>query len=457
MDTLKYPTPQALMEDTCNAIREKDGTSEKIDHQDVPDRIRAIPSGGSDIDLSGVTAQRGDVSERVQFIDSSGKLDYGTMPEIADETVTLDRNNTEHDIEEGHHTGGGKVRIVPNTLSLTPSFKTQEITSPDGIVYTKVILDPIPDIYTDVSGADATPAQVLQGSKFVGAAGSVEEGGVEIRSGKLFTVTTNGLKSLSNAYYDSSAYFEVNVPQTVVSGSGENSTGTSAVAADIRKGKTARSKGSLVTGTMPDVELPKPGITTSKVTKNGKPYLHVRAAIETEYSGYLEKGGKNENGLDIECYDGVTTITPSSTAQYFITAGTYLEDILKVEAVSGDKFEEKRFTGAEGNTLQIVLSDKTVTPYLLILNRTSSNIAASNFANVVENLYCFFYEGKQYETYAVAVKKGADGGEAYLYRSANKDFVVTYSKIDGVTVEATGYTRSHTFYGDYIATVISEL
>ena len=93
----------------------------------------------------------------------------------------------------------------------------------------------------------------------------------------------------------------------------------------------------------------------------------------------------------------------------------------------------------------------------MILNRTSSNIAASNFANVVENLYCFFYEGKQYETYAVAVKKGADGGEAYLYRSANKDFVVTYSKIDGVTVEATGYTRSHTFYGDYIATVISEL
>ena len=456
METLRYPTLQAWADGICNAVRAKDGTADPIGHQDLPDRILAIQTG-SNIDLSGITAQQPDVSERVQYIDATGELKYGTMPEITAETITLDGGNTECAIDEGHHGGSGKVRIVPETLYAAPSRSTQELDSPAGKVYTKVILDPIPDIYTDVSGADATPAQVLQGSKFVGASGSVEEGGIEIRSGKRFTVTTNGNKSISRAYYDSSAYFEVNVPQTIVSGSGEDSTGTSAVAADIRIGKTARSKGSLVTGTMPDVELPKPGITTSKVTKNGKPYLHVNASSTAETSGFLEEGKTSNNGLDISYYDGPKTITPGDTVQYFATAGKYVGDNLKVEAVSGDKFEEKRFTGVDGNTLQIVLSDKTVTPYLFILNRTSSNIAASNFANVVEYLYCFFYEGKQYETYAVAVKKGADGGEAYLYRSAKEDFVVTYSKIDGVTVEATGYTRSHTFYGDYIATVISEL
>lgn len=42
----KYETIDQLFSATCNAIREKDGTSALIKHQDIPERIMGIPSGG---------------------------------------------------------------------------------------------------------------------------------------------------------------------------------------------------------------------------------------------------------------------------------------------------------------------------------------------------------------------------------------------------------------------------
>ena len=339
MDTLKYPTPQALMEDTCNAIREKDGTSEKIDHQDVPDRIRAIPSVGSDIDLSGITAQRGDVSERVQFMDSSGKLDYGSMPEIADDTVILDGNTPEHGIPGGHHTGGGKVKIVPDLSNIfTPTKEQQEFSPADGTVFTKIILDPIPDIYVDKTGADASTSEVLEGAKFIGASGMVEEGEIPRVSGVLTPITTNGTKYfMRGKYYDDTVSVKVDVPQEIVRIEGEDSTGTSAVAADIRKGKTARSQGSLVTGTMPDVDAPSIAITKNISTTGGTRTLLVSASSAATESGYLARGETANTSLDIPVYseyngDSVA-VTPGETAQYFSTAGKYVEANLKVEAV----------------------------------------------------------------------------------------------------------------------------
>lgn len=342
METLRYPTLQAWADGICNAVRAKDGTADPIGHQDLPDRILAIQTG-SNIDLSGITAQQPDVSERVQYIDATGELKYGTMPEITAETITLDGGNTECAIEEGHHGGSGKVRIVPETLYAVPSISTQELDSPAGKVYTKVILDPIPDIYKDVSGANATPAQVLQGSKFVGAAGSVEEGGIKILTGKRFTVTTNGQKSLSNAYYDRSAYFEVNVPQTIVSGSGEDSTNDNATSSDVRQHNdsgesvTFRAGGSRKIGAMPDVDAPSIDITKNFSNTGGNRKLLASASSAATKSGYLARGKTANNSLEIPVYceynGNNMTITPGKTAQYFLTAGKYLEDNLKVEAV----------------------------------------------------------------------------------------------------------------------------
>lgn len=335
MDTLKYPTPQALMEDTCNAIREKDGTSEKIDHQDVPDRIRAIPSGGSDIDLSGITAQRGDVSERVQFMDSSGKLDYGSMPEIADDTVILDGDTPEHGIPGGHHTGGGKVKIVPDLSNIfTPTKEQQEFSPADGTVFTKIILDPIPDIYVDKTGANASTSEVLEGAKFIGAAGTVEEGSIHKVTGALTPITTNGTKYfMRGKYYDDTASIYVNVPQEIVSIEGEDSSGTSAVAADIRKGKTARSQGSLVTGTMPDVDLPDILIENEYGYVNDVYCRIMTSKAETSGAGYLAAGKKKEATVNIPVYEGSLAITPNDKQQYFQTASKFCQYNLTVQPV----------------------------------------------------------------------------------------------------------------------------
>ena len=375
MDTLKYPTPQALMEDTCNAIREKDGTSEKIDHQDVPDRIRAIPSGGSDVDLSGITAQSGDVSERVQFMDSSGKLDYGTMPEIADETVTLDGNNTEHDIVEGHHKGGGKVNIVPDTLSLAPSFNTQEITSPDGIVYTKVILDPIPDIYKDVSAADAVPGAVLDGYTFYGKAGELETGNIVIKTGKQgATVSANGTRYIPVGYHDGTTYIIVNVPQEIVTVQGEDSSGTTAVAADIREGKTARSKGKLVTGTMPDVELPTAEVSIDKGYSDT--YAKITSVATVPVAGYITPG--NINGyMFLGKYTGTTIVTPEEDEIILQTAGKLCENNITISGVSVNDKEYYLETGSvlittyNKTSLNISLNKITSAKYVFVIQSSS--------------------------------------------------------------------------------------
>ena len=79
----------------------------------------------------------------------------------------------------------------------------------------------------------------------------METGNIVIKTGKQGdTVSANGTRYIPVGYHDGTTYITVNVPQEIVTVQGEDSSGTTAVAADIRKGKTARSKGKLVTGTM---------------------------------------------------------------------------------------------------------------------------------------------------------------------------------------------------------------
>lgn len=42
----KYNTVDALFDGICNAIRKKDGTTELIEHQDIPERIACLSVAG---------------------------------------------------------------------------------------------------------------------------------------------------------------------------------------------------------------------------------------------------------------------------------------------------------------------------------------------------------------------------------------------------------------------------
>lgn len=47
-EELLYKTPADLMNAICSAVREKDGTTDEIAYQDLPQRVLDIPSGGSE-------------------------------------------------------------------------------------------------------------------------------------------------------------------------------------------------------------------------------------------------------------------------------------------------------------------------------------------------------------------------------------------------------------------------
>lgn len=309
MDTLKYATPAALMQASCDAVRERDGTSELIPHQDLPERIRAIPAG-TDTDFSVVTARPENVAETVEFLDAEGVLRPGTMPEIPAETVTLDTETMSYPIAEGHHTGNGSVQILTETVTMVPTKDGYTLLPTSGKVIGKVILDPIPDIYADISGADAAASQVLDGSKFVGENGALEEGTMPNNGAVAESVTSNGTYSVSRGYHNGNGYYSVNVPQTVA---GEDSTDCTAAAADVRYPKTFRSGGYFWTGSMEDVAIPSPDISIDYT--NGK----ITAKNTVQYAGYMAKGEESAS-LTLPVFTG-GTFTPGSSEQTLETNG----------------------------------------------------------------------------------------------------------------------------------------
>lgn len=178
MGDKKYSTLGEWAKDTCDAIREKDGTSEPIAHGDIPERIKAIPTGS---DTSGITATAGDVSENVKFLSKDGVLTQGTMPEITGEEVTLTKDSPETTIEAGHHDGTGKVKADYSGLA-------------------------------DVSGLSAVPANVRSGKTFIGSAGTKETGSMTEYSGtRVKSVTSNGSTSIPSGYHDGTSTIYVNV------------------------------------------------------------------------------------------------------------------------------------------------------------------------------------------------------------------------------------------------------
>lgn len=129
--------------------------------------VEAIPAAYQDV--SGVTAVAGDVVANKIFVTSNGTQTAGTMPDNGTVTKTLDAttNNQIYTIPAGKHSGSGKVQVVLETKTVTPSTSLQNVTPTAGKVLGKVVVNSIPDNYGDVTGADATASSILAGEKAV--------------------------------------------------------------------------------------------------------------------------------------------------------------------------------------------------------------------------------------------------------------------------------------------------
>lgn len=127
--------------------------------------VEAIPQNYQDV--SAVNAGAADVLATKIIVNAAGQTVAGTMPNNGSVSKVLDAtaNNQEYTVPAGKHSGSGKVSVVLEEKSATPSKSTQNITPTPGKVLSKVTVNPIPAIYGDATNADATAAHILAGKK----------------------------------------------------------------------------------------------------------------------------------------------------------------------------------------------------------------------------------------------------------------------------------------------------
>lgn len=136
--------------------------------------IAAIPEAYQDV--SSVTAGAGDVLTGKVFVTAAGVVTPGEMANNGAVNKTLDVTTVTYTIPKGYHSGSGKVQLVLETKTVTPTKSKQEITPTAGKVLSKVTVEAIPDQYQDVTPVTATAAHVLDGDIFVDATGAQVEG-----------------------------------------------------------------------------------------------------------------------------------------------------------------------------------------------------------------------------------------------------------------------------------------
>lgn len=129
--------------------------------------VSAIPDQYQDV--SSVTATAADVLANKTIVTATGQTVAGTMPELGAVQKTLDATtgNQQYSIPAGHHNGNGKVLVVLEEKSVTPSGSSQNITPTAGKVLSKVVVDAIPEIYGDATNADAIQSNILSGKKAI--------------------------------------------------------------------------------------------------------------------------------------------------------------------------------------------------------------------------------------------------------------------------------------------------
>lgn len=125
--------------------------------------------------VSSVTAAAGDVLATKIIVDATGASITGTMTNNGAVSKTLDAttSNQSYTVPKGYHNGSGKVQIVLENKTATPTTSSQDITPTSGKVLSKVTVAAIPSQYQDTTNVDAAAGDVLAGKVIVTGTGEV--------------------------------------------------------------------------------------------------------------------------------------------------------------------------------------------------------------------------------------------------------------------------------------------
>ena len=155
--------------------------------------VNAIPEAYQDV--SSVTAGAEHVLTGVVYVTADGTVTPGEMLNHGAVDKTLDVTTITYAIPKGFHNGNGKVKLVLETKTVTPTKAQQKVTPTSGKVLSEVTVEPIPDKYQDVSGVTAGESHVLEGYKIVDASGKTVNGGIPNKGA--VTATIDGLTTTS--------------------------------------------------------------------------------------------------------------------------------------------------------------------------------------------------------------------------------------------------------------------
>lgn len=164
--------------------------------------VEAIPESYQNV--SGVTATAADVLANKVIINSKGETVTGTMANNGAVTKTLDATtgNQSYTVPAGYHNGNGKVTVVLEEKTATPTTAAQNITPSNGKVLSKVTVNAIPKQYGDATDKTITAAGLLEGETAIGW-DSTEEKAVVITG----TMANNGaLNSTLDATKDKQSF-----------------------------------------------------------------------------------------------------------------------------------------------------------------------------------------------------------------------------------------------------------
>lgn len=173
--------------------------------------VAAIPAAYQDV--TNVDAVAGDVVSGKTIVAADGTEVVGTMPVITAATEVLDATtgNQSYTITAGKHSGSGKVQIILETKTATPSTSSQNITPTAGKVLSKVTVNPIPAQYGDASDTTAVAANILAGATAIVRTSSSDSTALKVTGTMVNHGTvsqtidglTNTSVSLSEGFYSS--------------------------------------------------------------------------------------------------------------------------------------------------------------------------------------------------------------------------------------------------------------
>lgn len=321
-------------------------------------KVKPIPDAYQDV--SSVTAQASQVLATKIFVDAAGNIVTGTMTNNGAVNQTISVASPSYTIPSGYHSGSGKVSLVTETKSVTPSAASQDIIPTNGKVLSKVTVGAIPAPYYDVSGVTAVASQVLAGTSYITSSGSLIAGTMVDNGAVSSTLTASSTQyNIPSGYHNGSGVINIvtetkaatpsTVSQNITPTTGkvlssvtvnaipsayQDVTQVTATASDvIASKKFVSSTGDVITGTMID----RGTISTQ--------------TLSTVTTSYTVPSGRHSGSGKVQIVLEEKNATPSSAAQNIVpTSGKVLSKVT-VAAIPAPYYDVSGVTAAASQVL----------------------------------------------------------------------------------------------------------